>query len=211
MTTLHAQIFVAGKGSFLERDVTVNSADLWSLDSIARHNLNAWEIFKGLPDLYWSLNELGIMSNLCRGNVKRQVRHSVSPRPLNAVNDAVPGLSQNGPPDRVQYQDAFFVDGIMPEHKEIFLDFYRQKNPAIKVVDDYGTNFHLSLTGEGPDERAVEAHLGYYPDITEDLVGRKYYIIQPDKYIPEPAAILALLFCFSMLCRLTLTKHNIHL
>jgi len=198
---LHAEILVARMGSFLERDIPTTCADLWTLDSIAQGSLNAWEIFKGLPDLYWSLSELGITSNLCRGSAKRQIRHSVAPQPLNGVDDLAPGFSQAHSPKRVQFQDSFFVDGVTPDQKELLLAFYREKNPAIKVVDDHGANIHLSLTLDGPDERSVLTQIGYYPDITEDLAGRKYYIIQPDGYIPEPAAILALLFCFSMLCR----------
>jgi len=103
--------------------------------------------------------------------------------------------------DRVQFQDSFFVDGITSEQKEAFLAFYRRRNPAIKIVDDYGSNLFMSLTAEGRNEVEAAAHVGYYPDVAEDLAGRKYYIMEPDDFIPEPAAIFALLFCFSMLCR----------
>jgi hypothetical protein len=89
----------------------------------------------------------------------------------------------------------------MPEQKDAFLAFYRRRNPAIKIVDDYGANFSMSLTTEGRDEREAIARIGYYPDVAEDLAGRKYYIMEPDNFLPEPAAIFSLLFCFSMLCR----------
>lgn len=201
-TMIHAQVSTAGKTSFLERDFPMNCADLLPLDSIAKRDLNASVLFKGLPDLYFSLAEMGIRSSLCRGSVKRQTRYLVSPRPLNAGNgDPMPGLAQNTPSDQVQFQDSFFVDGITPEQKEAFLAFYRRKNPAIKIVDDYGSNLYMSLTAEGRNEVEATAHVGYYPDVAEDLAGRKYYIIEPDDFVPEPAAIFALLFCFSMLCR----------
>lgn len=180
-TTIHVVTVITGKSSVLERDIPINSADLLPLASIAKRNLNAWEMFKDLPDLYWSLRELKITPNLCRGSVKREAAHT--------------------PPDRVRYQDAFFVDGITAEQKESLLKYYRQRNPAITIVDDHGANIHLTLTAEGPDEASVVRKMGYCPDITEDLAGRKYYIVKPDHYVQEPAAVLALLFCFSMLCR----------
>jgi hypothetical protein len=108
---------------------------------------------------------------------------------------------QSTPPNRVHFTDSFFVDGIGPKEKEAFLGFYGRKNPAIRVVDDHGSNLYMSLTTDGSDEAEAGARLGYYPDVVEDLAGRKYYIMEPDCFVPEPAAILALLFCFSMLCR----------
>jgi uncharacterized protein (DUF433 family) len=201
-TTIHTEIYVTGKRSLLEQEYSTNAPELLSLDSIATRRFNAWEIFKGLPDLYFSLRELGVASNLCRGNVKRRIVHSVSPKPLNQGDgDPTPSSRQDAASYRVEYQDSFFLDAILPEQKEAFIKFYSRKNPRLKIVDDYGPNMHLSLTVEGKDEQAINRQMGYYPDITEDLTGRKYYIINPDNYLPEPAAILALLFCFSMLCR----------
>ena len=41
----------------------------------------------------------------------------------------------------------------------------------------------------------------YTPDMIDSLTGRTFYIIDPDAYLPEPAAHLALLFSFGMLAR----------
>lgn len=177
---IHARVHVEGKGSFLERDYPVNSVDSPPLSSICNRALNAWGLFKDLPDLCSSLAELGMPSNLCPGSVKRLLHTS---------------------PNRVRLQDSFFVDGITPAQKQTFLEFYRRKNHGINVLDDHGSNLHMSVTAEGGDENDAFDQLGYYPDIVEDLARKKHYIIEPEKFTPESAAILALLFCFSMLCR----------
>lgn len=201
-TTIHAQIHTAEKSSFLECDIPIHAPDLLSLDCIASRGFGAWDLFKGLPDLYFSLAELGVTSKLCRGSAKRQINRIVFPKPLNQHGgDPVTRPAPDAAPDRVQYIDSFFLDGITPAQKEAFLEFYRQRNPAIRLMDDVGPNIHLSLAVDAANEEAALEQMGYYPDIAEDLAGRKYYIIDPDDYLPEPAAILALLFCFSMLCR----------
>jgi hypothetical protein len=41
----------------------------------------------------------------------------------------------------------------------------------------------------------------YLPDIVDDLMGRLYYIVVPDSYVPQEAALLSILFCLSMVAR----------
>ncbi|MEW6497623.1 MAG: YaaC family protein [Cyanobacteriota bacterium] len=46
-----------------------------------------------------------------------------------------------------------------------------------------------------------ERNLGYFPDTVEDINGRKFYILKPEEYLPEPASHFIILFCLGMLCR----------
>jgi len=119
-TTTRAEIFITGKSGSLLRDYPLNCADLPTLDSIAGRRLNAWELLKGLPDLHFSLAELGTWSNLCRGNMKRQIRHLVLPAaPLSpGPGDSQQPHGQSAQVGRVQFVDSFFVDGIAPAQKE---------------------------------------------------------------------------------------------
>lgn len=46
-----------------------------------------------------------------------------------------------------------------------------------------------------------EENIGYFSDIVEDINGKKFYILNPEDYLPQPASHLIILFCLGMLCR----------
>ena len=80
---------------------------------------------------------------------------------------------------RVSYLHRFFIDGVQPEQKAELLDLYRRKNLSIAVLDDHGTNLYLELRYEAA-EGAPASH-GYYPDVVENIGGKKFYILKPDQ------------------------------
>jgi hypothetical protein len=198
--TIHCGIFLVGKQSFLERDIPMNSLDPMPVAKLASRTLNALELIKGLPDLYFSLFQMGVVPDLCRGSIKREIQYSSSGQPRPAIEGSA-SAAVPPPFDHVVYADKFFLDGILPAQKAELVSLYKARNPKITIVDDHGANLYLTLQAEGTHDQAVFQQLGYYPDVIEDLAGKKYYIIRPDQYVPEPAALLALLFCLSMLSR----------
>ena len=92
----------------------------------------------------------------------------------------------------------FFVDGVAPDQKEQLLKYYASVNADIRMEADFGANIHLQLLRENPSARELPR---YYPDITNDLSGRKFFIVRPDQYVPEAAAHFILLFALGMLSR----------
>ena len=177
-----------GKSTFVIGDITQPCAELLPLDSVMSDCFDALDLMKTLPDMYFFLKELGIQPDLCRGNLKlKVVRH---------YKKDDQGKEQL---EKVKENHDFFIDGISPSQKTHLLSFYKQHNFLIGLEADLGANIHLKLTREFslPDE----ASTGYYPDVVEDINDRKFYILRPESYLPEPATHLVLLFCLGMLSR----------
>ncbi len=185
---IETEIHDQGKSSFLQSHLIQNCADLLPLDSIVVKCFNAVDLMKSLPDMYFTLKQIGIQPNLCRGNVKGQIiRHYKKDDQGN---------------EQVEKENTtwdFFIDGITPEQKEHLLAFYKGRNPNIKLQADFGSNIHLQWVVESATSEEVVG--GYLPDIVDDINGRKFYILRPDAYIPEPAAHFVLLYCLGMLSR----------
>jgi len=185
---IETEIHDQGKSTFLHSHTTQNCADLLPLDSIVSKCLNALDLVKSLPDIYFALQQLGIQPDLCRGNVKgRVIRHYKK--------------DEHGNEQVEKTKDTldFFIDGVTTEQKDHLLTFYKECNPNITIQADFGSNIHLRLIREiTPSDQVREA---YWPDIVDDVNGRKFYILRPEAYIPEPAAHFVLLYCLGMLAR----------
>ena len=185
---IEMEIHDHGKSTFLRRDVPQNCADLLPLDSLTSKRLNALDLVKSLPDMYFALKQLGIQPDLCRGNVKGRVMQYYK---KNAHG--------NEQVEKVKETWNFFVDGMMLDQKEHLLTFYKERNPNINIQADFGANIHLQLTREfAPSD---EVGPTYFPDIVDDINGRKFYILRPEAYLPEPASHFVLLYCLGMLSR----------
>lgn len=185
---IETEIHDQGKSTFLRSNAIQVCADLLPLDTIISKRLNALDLVKSLPDMRFILQQLGIQPDLCRGNVKgKTIRHYKKDEQGNEQ------VSKQG--------DTwdFFIDGVTAEQKTHLLTFYEDCNPNIKLHADFGSNIHLRLVKEiAPSEEVAEA---YWPDIVDDINGRKFYILRPEAYIPEPAAHFVLLYCLGMLTR----------
>lgn len=177
-----------GKSTFLRSDVPQNCADLLPLDCLTSKRLNALDLVKSLPDMYFTLKQLGIRSDLCRGSVKCNVtRH---------YKKDEQGAEQV---EKIKETSDFFVDGITPSQKAHLLAFYKKHSPNINLQADLGSNIHLRLTREyAPSDEVGSV---YYPDIIDDTNDLKFYILEPETYIPEPAVHFILLYCLGMLAR----------
>jgi len=185
---IHTEIHDHGKATFLTSNVSYPCADLLPLDSLISTRFNALTLMKMLPDVYFALIELGIQPDLCRGSLKLKTERY--------YKKDEQGQEQL---DKMKENHDFFIDSVSPAQKAHLLTFYQQHNPLINLEADLGANIYLKLTREFP--LPDEVGTGYYPDLVDDINGRKFYILTPETYLPEPATHLVLLFCLGMLSR----------
>jgi hypothetical protein len=196
---VHAEIYDQGRETFMERDWPCNCADLQPLDSFAERDFNCWEILRSLPDLYRGLYEAGNRPSIAPGKIKQRVVNYFAPVLLNAVNESRPGESAlNRPHEKTVDTHHIFIDRLSDEEKKSALAVY-ERNPRIRVVDQFPNNLHLVLEVE--TKAGAKPDMGYYPDVVEDLYGQKYFILDADSYLAEPAAMLVLAYCLGMLSR----------
>jgi YaaC-like Protein len=183
----------------MERGWPCNCADLQPIAKIVERSFNCWEILRSLPDLYSSLYALGTRPSVVPGKIEETIVNYFAPIPLNAVNDSRPGESGlNRPLERTVDTHHIFVDRASDEEKKGLLALY-ERNPRIRVVDQFPNNLHLLLEVE--TKAGAKRETGYYPDVVDDLYGQKYFILDPDSYLPEPASVLILTYCLGMLSR----------
>ena len=118
---------------------------------------------------------------------------------LNAVNEAKPGESAlSRPHDRSVDTHHIFVDRLSDDEKKRLLALYT-RNPQIRIVDQFPNNLHFVLEVE--TKAGAKPETGYYPDVVDDLYAQKYFILDPDSYLPEPASLLIVTYCLGMLSR----------
>lgn len=179
---------LAGSNYVYEGDIVFNCADLQSVSDLVRRRFNSLELIRSLPDVYQNLMDLGIQPDLCEGRV------SVTAR-LHAEGKKYTGTETF----------TYWIDRIGLEQRNRLprlFELYRSRNPNIKIVE--GTDpkeypgipsIHFTLTEE------LESQASYIPDIVDNLNGSKFYILEPEAYLPEPAAHFILLYRLGMLAR----------
>jgi YaaC-like protein len=196
---VHAELHDWGRSSYMERDFPCNCADLQPLEKVASQQFSCWELLRSLPDLYNSLAEVGARPMVAPGGVKRQVMNYYASAPSSAVNDSTPAAAAASRPlDRTVDTHHFFVNRMSEAEKTSLLAIC-ERNPLIRMQDEFPNNLHLVLEVE--TKAGAETTMGYYPDIVDDLHGQQYFILYPDSYLPEPASILVLTYCLGMLSR----------
>jgi hypothetical protein len=196
---VHAELHDSGRVSYVERDFPCNCADLQPLEKVATQRFSCWNLLKSLPDLYNSLVEAGVRPTVAPGGVTRRVMSYYASVPPNAVNDSTPGPSAaNRPLDKTVDSHHFLINRLLEAEKTSVLALC-ERNPQIRVLDQFPTNLHLVLEVE--TKAGAEATVGYYPDVVEDLHGQKYFILHPDSYLPESASMLVVTYCLGMLSR----------
>ena len=177
-----------GKALYLSGSYAHACADILPLESIVQRELNFLSLMKSLPDIYHDLRGVGVEPLLCDGNVKVTTRRTYR-------------VGEKGEKelDKTETTHEFFLDNLTSESKAAVLAAWQERNPMIKLTDDLGSHVHLELKFSfAADENPPG---GYYPDLVDDVVGHKFYILAPDDYVPEPAAHLIALFCLGMLAR----------
>jgi hypothetical protein len=168
---------IQGKASRLVSHHVVDCADLLPIDDLIGNRFNGIDLLKSLPDMFLSLQELGVNPHLCRGGIR--------------MSRTTPAEGSEGQKAKVTYH--FFLNGLHQGYNERLKALYAKKNPAIKIWEDLGENLHLILDPQEDD--------CYFPDVVDDINNQKYFILQPETYVPEPAAHLVLLFCLGMMSR----------
>jgi hypothetical protein len=197
----HVAIRESDRETGMERDLPQICADALTVDQLKHIELDALELLKTLPDLFRDLNELGIGTHLSRGNVTREYAQYFTMVNSSTGNGSV----QLGPPEPTRQlthivdSHNFFIDGLPDDAKAPFWELIQKKNPNIVKVGEFPNNLHLRLTVQAATPEKVV--LGYYPDIIDDINGKKFYILKPDKYIHESGALLATMYCLGMLSR----------
>ncbi len=198
---VHSEITHQGRPTTFGRDDPVNCADLLPLEQVGGLLISCWDLIRSLPDLSGTLSELGFAPTLKSGKVRRKVVCWYRPIALNAANDASPGgAAQNQELALTIDTHAFLIDGLSGDDKKSLLKLC-ERNPLIKLVEEFPAHLHLGLTVRTEAPQQQQSNLGYYPDVVEDVQGRKFFIIDPSTYLPEPASLLILGFCLGMLSR----------
>lgn len=185
---VHFERYENGKSTFIKGDLAQFCANLLPLESFISDRFNALNLIKTLPDIYFDLIELGIKPDLCQGNLKLKVEGYYK-------------TDEQGKKDLEKIKDTnyFFIDNISPDQKEHLLTLYQKRNPNIKLEADLGAHIYLKFTEEYSPTENFKSR--YYPDMVDDIHGRKFYILKPENYLPEPATYLVLLYCLGMLSR----------
>jgi len=162
------------------------SSEYIPLELIKKVKFNTSSLMKNLPDMYSALSEFGIKPNLCKGSVKVETK---------LVYKNMNGKENH---DKTIEKHDFFIDGIIDQQKEILLGRLQKLNKSIKLENDFNFNIHLQMQKEytQPDTNKI-----YYPDIVEDIFGKKFYIIDSSIYLAEATTFYMILFCLGMLCR----------
>ncbi|MBZ5704933.1 MAG: YaaC family protein [Acidobacteriia bacterium] len=193
---VHAEIHDHGRPTYVERDFPFPCADLQPLQKIADQPFSCWELLRSLPDLYGSLTELGFRPTVHPGEASRHIVNHYASVPISATNDSAP--TANRPLEKVVEIHSFRINRLLDSEKKNLLSLC-DKNPGIRLVDQFPSNLYLELRVEA--KAGEQQTLGYYPDIVEDLYGRKYFIAQPETYLAEPASMLVIAYCLGMLSR----------
>lgn len=190
---IHQSIHDSGKSTFIERDIAHPAVDIIPINDLKEKEINILEIIKGLPDLYSDLFDIGVQPALTRGNNTRSVINYYK-------KDETTGENKR---DKVSITDDFFVDGIPIDKKQIFLDYYKEKIPAMTTVADFGSNLHFQLKKDLLIDGVIQEDTqpSYYPDIVDSINGKKFYVLDPKNYLPEPASYFAITYCLGMLSR----------
>jgi len=181
------EIIKRGRKVSFHNKLTADCADVKCIKFILQTKFQMMELIKTLPDMFFLLNELDIEPSIYRGDVKSKIE-------ANYDNDV------EGEKTTLQSKSTFqlFINGIKPDMQDFLINYYQKVIPQIQLVEKNGNIIAFNLIIEsGPDDPISYS----FPDIVDDLNGRKYYIGNPDEYIIEPAAHFIILFCLGMICR----------
>lgn len=177
-----------GSDVYSRGNVLKECYDKPSIKSLATRKFTLWDIIKTLPELHNHLAYLGFQSSLCKGSV------TIDDTKMYELADKGKRLTGNS-----QMMNCF-LNGIAGKQKEALIELYSQKLPDLKFMSDFGNSLHFLW-----DTHSVSLIEGfaapYTPPIVDDITGQKYYILQPDDYLPETVSQFMMLYCLGMLCR----------
>ena len=178
--------------SYLRSNDVLTCRDILPIESLIKRKFNCFDLVKSLPDLFFTLDQIGIISDLNLGDAS-------------ITNfDDVPSQLYDQPDKSVPISKTilnFSIDGLSPERKNILVTRYLSlsKDPLMFLEKDWGTSVSLRLAKQRFDEKEIE--FSCTPDIVDDVNCRKFYILNPEECLPEIASQFMLLFCLGMMCR----------
>ena len=181
------EVHDAGRGTFLKLYDALQCSNMLQLDNLQKRTFDVLELVKSLPDMYYTLSDMHIRPDLCRGGIKRVVT-----RYYKKDEDGRQIL------DKTKSTYDFFFNNIDETSKGEVLSYYGRVNPDIRVIADLGQNIHLQFTVEA---QVDEGKSYYLPDGVNTIDGELFYILKPETYVHEPAAHLMILFSLGMLSR----------
>lgn len=175
-----SRLRVKGKTIYIEKPIVMDSAEKLDIKKLVGRDLNLLEMIRELPELQSLLNQFGITPTLRRGNIRAEI---------------VQTLTEN----RITHESHcydFFVNAISSDTKKALVEAYTRR--GLKLVDDIGAHLHLRLEFELNEGQSTTFHA---PDVVDDLVGNKYFVLDPDSYIQEEAKYFIILYCLGMISR----------
>lgn len=173
--------------SMLLGKVTLPCTHKIPLNEISRRSISLSDAMAGLPDLVDDLERLSLPTILRRCRYQLAFEH---PTNLELVKDTdssiidshdllVYGVSAD---DEASLQT--YYEGIQSRH----VPFGRVENGTVRAL--------LSHNVTKSDVLKI-----YTPDLIDASSAELYFVLKPKEYLPEPAAILMVLYVLGMLCR----------
>ena len=163
-----------------ERDTAVAVAVIRPIESVSDEKLSALSLIQGLPDMWAQLTELDMDPTTAPGRLRvRSVR----------LGQSSPGMV------RVTWE--IVVNGARPDQRAELKDLL-QKRAGATLISEGGVSLHMRVEADYSEKDDVAF---YTPDVVDSIAARLFYLPDPDTYVVEPAALLALLFVLSMLAR----------
>lgn len=172
------------------------TGNLQPLSNFCKKPFNILALLKSLPDMYYHLTELGIIPDLCRGEVHVDV--------FNHYEKTSAGATIL---KKYNVNNVFTLNGIQVDQREALLNFLNSVNSGVKIFSSLAWHLVLKvdhnyeLNESSGEYILLNKEEAYLPDVGEDIHGNKFYFIKPENYMPEAATHLVILYGFSMLAR----------
>ncbi len=171
------------------KEFVLNCAELPPLDRFVTEHLNALKLVRSLSDMYSDLLMLDIQPDLYEGGV--QIEEDLHCKGEKILAKKVTFI--------------FEMKDLTPDGMACIRRLFEScasRNPNSEIHDNPNSPIiRLKLTKETSPSESEETDMGCYPSIVDDINDRKFYILRPEDYIPEPAAHFILLFSLGMLSR----------
>jgi hypothetical protein len=166
---------------------TTYSFDLCSkrpLDSVIEGTFTVFGLLRSLPDLVHVFRQYGIRPLIAEGAIDVEVQ------------DGTPG---KGEAWKLTIEKRWYtITGLNEREIALFVSLFDRLNPLIKLQMTEGDTLGFSLERRSGELAGTNINI---PDCTCDISGRQYFIMDPESYILEPAAMLVGLFCLGMVAR----------
>jgi hypothetical protein len=178
-------IVESGRATSTTKDETQPTVDLGPIADLVGRTLDLLTLIQQMPDLWLHIIDLTLEPTVCPGHT--ELKSLVTP----AGSDGGEG------PARVQQEWDFFVYAATALQREQLKELVAESE-GMSILNETETSLALRLTREFSGDAMPRV---YVPDAVDSLTGRMFFVPNPEAYIVEPAAQLAILYSLSMLAR----------